>query len=111
MRRFIQFLVVVCVCALSAQAHAAKFNKWDAKRLVSKSTCFKCHSIERKKVGPAYQDVATKYRDDPEGATKIYRHITLNPEVEIDGKKEIHIRIKTDDQDDINNVVQWLLSH
>lgn len=40
----------------------------DALQLAGKSGCLACHSIERKIVGPAWRDVAAKYRGD--GAAK-----------------------------------------
>ena len=36
----------------------------DALQLAKKSGCLTCHSIEKKIVGPAWRDVATKYRGD-----------------------------------------------
>ncbi|MGO8754457.1 MAG: c-type cytochrome [Gallionellaceae bacterium] len=33
--------------------------------LVRNHGCFTCHAIDRKVIGPAWKDVATKYRDDP----------------------------------------------
>lgn len=32
--------------------------------LARKSGCFKCHSVDKTVVGPAYKDVAAKYKDD-----------------------------------------------
>ena len=32
--------------------------------LAAAKNCLACHSIDRKIVGPAYKDVAAKYRDD-----------------------------------------------
>lgn len=36
----------------------------DALQLAKKSGCLTCHAIEKKLVGPAWRDVATKYRGD-----------------------------------------------
>jgi cytochrome c len=41
------------VCA-SAQANLA---------LVDKNACLNCHSVEKKMVGPAFKDIALKYKD------------------------------------------------
>jgi cytochrome c len=32
--------------------------------LVKKSGCLECHSIEKKVVGPAFHDIATRYKGD-----------------------------------------------
>jgi len=36
----------------------------DAQALAKKSGCFACHSIEKKVVGPAWKDIAAKYKGD-----------------------------------------------
>ena len=33
--------------------------------LVANNTCFQCHDVSVKKIGPAYEAVAEKYQDDP----------------------------------------------
>lgn len=37
--------------------------------------CLTCHSVDHKIVGPAYRDVAAKYRDDPHAFEKIAEQI------------------------------------
>jgi cytochrome c len=36
----------------------------DAMQLAKKSNCLGCHALDKKKVGPAFRDVAAKYRGD-----------------------------------------------
>ena len=36
----------------------------DATQLAKKNNCFACHAIEKKVIGPAFRDVAAKYRGD-----------------------------------------------
>ncbi|MDH2919064.1 MAG: c-type cytochrome [Sideroxydans sp.] len=36
----------------------------DGRKLATKSGCFVCHAVEKKVVGPAWRDVAAKYRGD-----------------------------------------------
>lgn len=82
-----------------------------AQTLARQSGCFKCHSIERKKDGPAYRDVATKYRGKTDAQAQLFAHITTGPKVEFpDGHEEDHKVIKTTDQDEINNLISWILS-
>ena len=35
-----------------------------AKKLASKKMCLACHAVDKKLVGPAYKDVAAKYKGD-----------------------------------------------
>jgi len=39
--------------------------------LLKKSGCTACHAIDKKIVGPAYVDVAAKYKGDPGAAAKL----------------------------------------
>jgi cytochrome c551/c552 len=43
----------------------------DVQALLDKNACLGCHSRDQKIVGPAYRDVATKYRADPQALAKI----------------------------------------
>ncbi|RCR68627.1 ThuA domain-containing protein [Larkinella punicea] len=46
---------------LLAQGHQANVGFATGKRLIELSDCKACHSIDKKSIGPAYQDVAKKY--------------------------------------------------
>jgi cytochrome c len=39
--------------------------------LASAKNCLACHNIERKVVGPAYKDVAAKYRGDKAATSRL----------------------------------------
>jgi cytochrome c len=43
--------------------------------LIKKDGCTACHSIDKKIVGPAYKDVANKYRNDPKAAAYLHDKI------------------------------------
>jgi cytochrome c len=69
-----------------------------ARALAKKSDCFKCHTVDQKKDGPAYREVAKKYRDKPDAEQKLFTHVTTSPKVKIDGEEENHQMVKTKDQ-------------
>jgi cytochrome c len=46
-----------------AQGHQANLSNSAGRRLIELSDCKACHSIDKKSVGPAYIDVAKKYKD------------------------------------------------
>ncbi|HXF80141.1 MAG TPA: c-type cytochrome [Usitatibacter sp.] len=81
-----------------------------AEALLKKSKCLTCHSVDKKKDGPAYKEVAKKYAGKPDAEAKLYTHLTTHPEVEVDGKKEKHESLKTTDDKEIRNVISWILS-
>ena len=43
----------------------------DGLALAQKSGCTACHSVDKKIVGPAYKDVANKYRGDKSAEAKL----------------------------------------
>lgn len=53
----------VAVMMVAGQANAA-LAEAEALELAKKSGCLACHSIPKKVVGPAWQDVANKYKGD-----------------------------------------------
>ena len=52
------------VLAAAALACAGTAQAQDATALLQKSGCTACHAIDKKVVGPAYVDVAAKYKGD-----------------------------------------------
>jgi cytochrome c len=82
-----------------------------AKSLARKSDCFKCHAVDRDKDGPAYQKVAEKYRGKPEAEAKLIHHVTAGEKVKFpDGHEDEHKIVKTENRDEIKNLVDWILS-
>ena len=78
--------------------------------LAKKSDCFKCHSVETKKDGPAYMEVAKKYRGKADAEKTLYTHVTTAPKVKIDGEEEDHQIVKTKKPPEIYNLIRWILS-
>ena len=112
MKKFATLLLLFACTALPLQALSAAegYNMFKVKRIVSKNKCFKCHAIEREKVGPAYINVSKKFNEDPEGRQKIYSHLTTSPKIEVEGREETHVNLKSGGDGDINEVISWLLS-
>jgi len=55
--------ILLVVTAAAALAGGVVFAQSGADVLKSKG-CMNCHENDKKKVGPAYKDVAAKYKDD-----------------------------------------------
>jgi cytochrome c len=82
-----------------------------ARGLARQSNCFKCHSVEKKKEGPAWRDVAAKYRGNPDAEAKLIKHVTSGEKVKFeDGHEEDHAIVKSTDPKEIKNLVDWILS-
>lgn len=87
-----------------------------AEETLETNKCLKCHSVTKKKEGPAYKEVAKKYKTKPDAEKTLYKHLTTAPMVEIDGIEEEHKVIKTKvpkgekREQEIHNIIRWILS-
>lgn len=43
--------------------------------LAKKNACFSCHTMDKKLVGPAYKEVAAKYRNDKTAEAKLVEKV------------------------------------
>jgi cytochrome c len=76
--------------------------------LAKNSGCLACHTVDKKVVGPAYKDVAAKYRNDKAAEAKLIKKVK-------EGGKDVwgdvpmppnaHVK-----DNDIKTIVQWILS-
>ena len=55
-------------------AHAALDNA-AAEAMMKKDGCAACHAIDKKLVGPAYVDVAAKYKGDKDAVAKLTKKV------------------------------------
>ena len=108
MKTLISALAMALLTGSSFIAYAA--DEAAAEALMKKSGCFKCHSVDKKKDGPAYHDVAAKLKDKPDAEQILYKHLTTHPTIKVDGKEEKHESLKTTDDAQIKNVIGWILS-
>jgi cytochrome c len=96
-------LVALAAALASAPALAA-----DQLALAQKNACTACHAVDKKLVGPAYKDVAAKYRGNAKaeamliekvkkGGTGVWGQIPMPPNSAVK-------------DEDIKTLVQWVLS-
>ena len=74
--------------------------------LMKKSNCFKCHAVDKQKVGSAFKNVAKKYQGNADAEQKLYTHLTEK----IDPKEGQHEILKTKNEADVRSVVKWILA-
>lgn len=63
--------VLIAAAVLSMSAGAASANQ----ALAQKSACMSCHQVAKKVVGPAFKDVAAKYKGDAKAADHLFQVI------------------------------------
>lgn len=108
-----QFLSILCALALTffTTGALAEVDADAAKVLAKKNNCFKCHAVDKTKVGPSFKHVAELLSSDPDAQAKLVTHLTTGPIVKLQGGIEMnHEIIDTQDQAEIKNLVDWILS-
>ena len=84
-------LAMIALGASSAQASEA---------LAKSSGCMTCHDVSQKKIGPAFKDVAAKYKGKPDAEAKLVETLSS-------GKGHPAVKAKGDD---LKAVVHWVLA-
>jgi len=92
---------------VSGTANAALDNA-AAEALMKKDGCAACHSVDKKIVGPAYQEVAAKYKGDAGAAAKLIKKVKEGGSG-VWGPVPMPPNATTPDAD-IKNLVDWILS-
>ena len=95
------------VVALMAGLLAA-FPVLASEELAKKHACFACHAVDKKMVGPAYKDVAAKYRADKDAPKKLAAKVK-NGSQGVWGTVPMPPNSAVPDAD-INALVKWILS-
>ncbi len=102
-------LAIFAGLALAASGTAqAALDKAAAEAMMKKDGCSACHAIDKKIVGPAYTDVAAKYKGDKnapallakkikEGSTGAWGQIPMPPNAAVPDA-------------DVKALVEWILS-
>lgn len=67
-------IIAAATLMLSTQAFAVDMAA--GKALAQKSGCLACHQVEKKVVGPAYKDVAAKYKGDKKAEAMLIEKVT-----------------------------------
>ena len=102
-------LATALLLSLAGPAGAA--DAAAAQALAKRSNCFKCHAIDKAKEAKPWKEVAAKLKGNPDAQAKLIKHITTGPKVKLDdGSEEEHPVVKTKNQDEIRNLVDWILS-
>lgn len=104
---------IAAVFALSFPSHVFAFDADTAQSLARQSGCNKCHAVEKHKDGPAFRDIAAKYKgkDQAETVKKLIFHITSGEKAKFpDGHEEEHKIIKVKDVAQQTNLIEWVLS-
>jgi cytochrome c len=88
-------------------AHAALDNA-SAEAMMKKDGCAACHSIDKKVIGPAYVEVAAKYKGDKDAVAKLSDKVKKGG-VGVWGQIPMPPNAQVPDAD-IKELVTWILT-
>ena len=100
MKTIVTFLAAACL----ALAGVAQANE----KLAQTSGCTACHSMDKKLIGPAYKDVAAKYRASKGAEAELIKKVKAGGKGvwgDIPMAPNAHVK-----DEDIKSIVQWILS-
>ena len=81
--------------------------------LAKRSGCLKCHSVDMKVIGPAYRDVAMKYRSDPRARQTLIDKVSKGGKgnwTQITGGVPMPPHSSLLSEAEIAKLVDWILS-
>jgi cytochrome c len=105
MKTLVTGVAVACVVAAFAASPARAQN---VQEMLKKHACLSCHAVDKKLVGPAYKDVAAKYRTQKDaqkmlvakvkkGGSGVWGPVPMPPNSGVPDA-------------DLNTMVNWILS-
>jgi cytochrome c len=100
-------MLLAAALFVAGGSEAALDNK-AADELMKKDGCAACHAVDKKIVGPAYQDVAAKYKGDASAATKLADKVKKGG-VGVWGQIPMPPNAQVSDAD-VKSLVEWILT-
>ena len=99
--------LVTCLF-VSAGLFASAGNALASEALAKKYNCLTCHTVDKKVIGPSYQDVAAKYKGDAGAEAKLVAKVK-NGGAGVWGQIPMPPNATVPDAD-IKALVKWVLS-
>ena len=106
MKALFMALAAAAGVTLAAGTLAADSKTGDA--LTKSSGCTACHSLDKKLVGPAFKEVAAKYKNDKGAEAALVKKVKAGGKGawgEVPMPPNAHVK-----DDDIKSMVRWILS-
>lgn len=104
MKAFLMMVAAAATFMAATQAGAA-----DQTALAQKNGCLACHGVDKKILGPAYKDVAAKYKGNKEAEAKLIDKVKKGGSG-VWGPMPMPANSPKVSDDDIKTLVEWVLS-
>ncbi len=102
-------LAVAAAGSMLVAGQAGAADAAAAQALAQKSGCLACHSIDKKVLGPAYKDVAAKYKGDKTAEAKLITKVKVGGSG-VWGPMPMPGNSPQVKDADIKTIVEWILS-
>ena len=96
--------ILAAALLISNRAFAA-----DGEALIKKDGCSACHAVNKKMVGPAFKDVAAKYKGDAAAADKLMKKVRSGGSGSF-GSMPMPAVGKNVSDEDVKNIIAWVLT-
>ena len=103
----IAFAGLASFLLVAGNAHAA-LDMAAAEAMMKKDGCAACHAVDKKVIGPSYQEVAAKYKGDKDAAAKLAKKVKDGGSG-VWGQVPMPPNVATPDAD-IKALVDWILT-
>jgi cytochrome c len=101
------WVVLAAGLTVTAGADAALDNA-AAEAMMKKDGCAGCHEVDKKLIGPAFKDVADKYKDDKQAAERLREKVKKGG-THVWGEAAMPPNVLASDAD-IKELVDWILT-
>jgi len=101
-----KLLVPIALAAALAAPGLAAADEAAAKS----NGCLKCHAVDKKKDGPAFKEVAKKYKGKADAEAKLTAFLSKGGKIKVDGIEEDHKTVKGGDAAVAGKIAKWVLS-
>jgi cytochrome c len=101
--KMVLIIAGITTCCLSTPVLA------DGLENAKKAGCMNCHAVDKKLVGPAYKDVAAKYKGDAGAAAQLIKKV-MNGGSGVWGKMPMPANKGKMTDEEFKTTVGWILS-
>ena len=101
------FAGIATLMLAAGNAYAA-LDTAAAQAMMTKDGCSACHAVDKKLVGPSYQEVSAKYKGDKDAAAKLVKKVKEGGSG-VWGQVPMPPNVATPDAD-VKALVDWILT-
>jgi cytochrome c len=103
-------LLLTTACLTGSAAASAAVDMVQGAALAKSQNCLACHTVDKKLLGPAYRDVAKKYKGDKEAEEKLIHKVKTGGSG-VWGPIPMPANSPKVSDADIKTLVEWVLAN